>query len=206
MSTSVESPFTREEFTFSFKGAALENHEIEVSLLADSLVAFRALAERSCRIQYGKDVDLFVKVKGGFKAASFDVQLLIDWATKNLEAAMGAAISAIGGTIAGFIKLYKWAKGKRIESAPAENGTSVTNVDGQTLIFNNSAVTLYNVASARADADKLTRPLEQPGIESLNIEGATKQESASVLRSEQDFLDKVSQEIFAKMKACLPSK
>jgi hypothetical protein len=40
----------REEFTFAFDGAAVERHEVEVSLLAESLLALRSLAERSCKM------------------------------------------------------------------------------------------------------------------------------------------------------------
>lgn len=165
--------FTREKMTFSFNGQAVEAHEIEVSLLAESLVAFRAIAERASKIQYGKNADLLVKVKGGFQAGSFNIDLILDWVIKNPEgaAALGVVAGAgINKIITGFVSLYKWARGKDVV-VDQKNGESVTlvNEEGQVNIFNNSIFNMYVNKSSRSEAEKLTRPLDVLGMEGITL-------------------------------------
>ena len=68
----------REEITLSFDGPPVRNHEMEVSVLAQSLIAFKDLAERVNTTVNGKDVVVAVKVHGGFREGSFIVSLFVD--------------------------------------------------------------------------------------------------------------------------------
>lgn len=181
----------REEFTFKFDGPAIENHEIEVSLLAESLIALRSLAERSCKIEYGTSDDLLLKVKGGFASGSFSVALILDWVNQNPAAATIGA-SSIMGIIAGLFKLFKWSRGKNIEwESGNDNTVRVTNNLGQINNFNANVVNLYLNARARNDAERLTRPLEQAGVDeiSLSVDGEDG-ETVKIEKSEREFFGK----------------
>jgi hypothetical protein len=68
----------REEILLTFDGPAVRNHEMEVSVLANSLIAFKDLTNRINVAVNGKDMDLTVKVNGGFKEGSFLVSFLLD--------------------------------------------------------------------------------------------------------------------------------
>jgi len=177
----------REEFTFTFEGPAVERHELEVSLLAESLIALRSLAERSCKMLYGNSDDLVVKVKGGFRSGSFSVDLILDWIDKHPEAAAIGATS-IFGAIGGLIKLYKWSKGKKIECEPqGDNNVKVTNNFGQINYYNLTVTDLYNTSGAKNDAEKLTRPLEQAGVDSIILSAEDENDNVKIDRSEREF-------------------
>lgn len=181
----------REEFAFKFDGPAIKNHEIEVSLLAESLMALRSLAERSCKMKYGACEDLVLKVKGGFAPGSFSVSLILDWINQNPTAAtIGAA--SIGGVITGLLRLFKWSNGKKIECETiSDNTVRVINSLGQANNFNANVVNLYLSAGARSDAEKLTRPLEQAGVDeiSLSVDGEDG-ETVKIEKNEREFFGK----------------
>jgi len=185
------SELTREQISFSFDGPGVDSHEVEVSLLAESLLAFRSLSEKATKAQHGRGVDPIVKVKGGFRAGSFIVDIVIDvvdWATKNPDAATTIGGATVGGVVAGAIKIYKWAKGKPVEVTHSENGiTHIKNRDGQISVFNNCSVAVYNTSSTKSDVEKLTRPLDRAGITSLSIQGEGEDSTVSIDKDEREF-------------------
>ena len=167
--------FTRETFTLTFDGPAVERHEIDASILAESLVSLRDLAEKASKLRYGKNADLLFKVRAGFKEGSFGVDLIFDWVVNNPKEAAAVATGgtlAVAGIVAGVIKLYKWTKGKPPipTSQPVINGNVyITNGEGASLTFSEDVVTLASSTVSKIAIERLTKPLESQGLDKILI-------------------------------------
>jgi hypothetical protein len=139
----------REEITISFYGPSLESHEMEVSVLASSLIAFRDLAEH-VNNSVNKNSGVAVKVNGGFREGSFIVSLFVDCV---------AAVTPIISNILSVIEIYKFLQGKEPKTIKETiSGLEVVNHLGNNATFNNCVI---NVSSQpiRRDMANLARPL-----------------------------------------------
>ena len=107
-----------ETFKLDFNGTAVENHEMHIGAVAEALFAFKSLAEQTNKIANGRDAFLDVRVKGGFHAGSFEIELVLDYVRQAAAAFIPLGIdncTSILGTIVNTIQLYRWAKGRDVE-------------------------------------------------------------------------------------------
>ena len=165
---------------YSFHGPRVDSHEIELSLLADSLMAFRSLSERAAAQICGKDSSLEVRVKGAPQAGSFEISLVLDWAQKNPAEAIAAAsglLAMTGVTLIGVIKqIYRlgiWAKGKAVSVVnKGDVESTVENSDKEKQNYLTVVVNVYNMRATQRDMDKMTRPLDQEGVDAIVLDSA----------------------------------
>ncbi len=158
-----------ENFSIEFHGPAFERHEISVSALAQSLLALDGLARRSAEAAYGKDAEIDIKVKGGFQPGSFIVDLLIQHGERTIVAVAGAVT-----ILTGIIQVGKWAFGKKVKAQqPEENGcVRVENEVGDTHVFNQCIINVYNNTRTLSQLSRLTQTLDLEGAESMRISSA----------------------------------
>jgi len=164
----------RKEVTLIFDGPAVEQHEIDIALLTETLSAFNSLAWIACKTIYGRGSVLQVKVKADFIPGSFHIDLILDTIVSIGQVA-GAAVS-IGTCIYWLIELYKRAKGSPV----TENGrvgrdqVQVTNRDGVQITININTLKLYRNEHLGRILEKLTRALDKVGIDVISISTAVK--------------------------------
>ena len=57
----------REEFVLSYDGPAIRDHEMDIEVLATSLLSLKSLIERTNTVLNGRNASVAVKVKAGFQ-------------------------------------------------------------------------------------------------------------------------------------------
>jgi hypothetical protein len=157
----------REKITLSFDGPALQNHEMEVSVLAHSLIAFKDLAEHVNASVNGKNVDVAVKVNGGFKEGSFIVSLFID-----CMAAVLPNAPQILSSVVNVINITKFLQGKPPKAVEkADQDMVIENHTGEQATFNNCTFNTYNLvnnSNIKRDVANLVRPFNA-GVERIDL-------------------------------------
>jgi hypothetical protein len=157
----------REEILLTFDGPAVQNHEMEVSVLANSLIAFKDLAERVNFAMNGKDADLLIKVNGGFKEGSFKVSFLLD-SINVLNTKFHQLISSFSN----IIDIIKFLKGKDIQKIEkTADGMLIQNFLGEKTTFNNCdniTINLVNNVAVKRDVANIARPLND-GIDKISF-------------------------------------
>lgn len=172
----------QETFSIQFDGPAFERHEISASALAQSLLALDGLVRRSAEAAYGKDADVDVKVRGGFRPGSFVVDLLVEHSSS-----IGAVAGAVT-VLTGVITLDKWAFGRKVTPVQtAEDGVRVENEAGQVAVFNQCVITVYNNARTREQLSRLTQTLDMDGAESIRLYGEDGEHAEAVTRQERHY-------------------
>ena len=167
-----------ETFSIEFSGKSFDNHEIPASALAQSLLALDGLAKKSAEALYGKDVNVELRVKAGFKQGSFIAELvaacqndLVSAVTVAGATATAAGVS-VAGVIQGTIRLVKFLRGKKVSATAADKETGnvlITNEFGDTNYFNNCVVNIYNMNRVQSHLSRLTQTLDQEGTDSIKI-------------------------------------
>lgn len=155
-----------ENFSIEFEGPAFEQHKISASALAQSLLALDGLARRSAEAAYGKDAEIDIKVKGGFRPGSFIIDMVVQHG-EDILAAGASAVTILGGVIA----VGKWARGKKVREVQKEENNSVRieNVTGDTYVFNQCAVSVYNNTRTMDQLSRLTQTLDSDGVDSVKF-------------------------------------
>lgn len=148
----------REEITLSFDGPAIQRHEMEVTILAQSLIAFKDLVEHVNVSVNGKGVDVAVKVKGGFQEGSFIVSLFVD-----CMAAVLPVAPQLLSSIVNVIDITKFLKGEPpVAAKQIDQGMSMQNHLGEHATFNNctfTTINLVNNSNIKRDMTNFARPL-----------------------------------------------
>lgn len=161
---SMNNDAAREEFILSFDGAPVQNHEMDLEVLANSLSSFKKLATRTNTFVNGKDAIITVKAKGGFRQGSFEVAIILE----QLGAIM-PLIPQIIPYIQGLIQLRKFLKGAPPENTErTDRGIKVENTNGQTIIINAPIYAMHGNVSIGSDMGKFLKPLEE-GIEKVSL-------------------------------------
>ena len=152
-----------------FQGDALETHDIDVEILANSLLALRLIINQTNLALNGKESTCSVKVHGGFQPGSFIVEIMAGVlpiaGTLALAYPLGSTIIS---NVVGLIQLYLWAKGHPIET---DSENVITNYNGETTtVFNNCIINLYRKRSLKNSLDMLTAPLDADGVTSITLD------------------------------------
>lgn len=161
----MEHEFPREEFILKFEGPGIRNHEMEISTLVNSLLAFKTAVECSNTSLNGKSSFVAVKVQGGFQAGSFFTKIIADYIAP-VAPLFPQAINALKGVI----ELKKFLGGSpAAKTEPKGGGTvEVQNTQGNVQIFNNSVVIMNNSAPINTALGKLFKPLEE-GVNEVSL-------------------------------------
>lgn len=189
--------YQREEFILSYGGPAVRNHEMDVEILAESLLSFKSLAERTNAALNGKNVSVSVKVKGSFQQGSLTAQMIVEYVGMALP-----VIPQVVQTIRELVELRLFLKGcppKAVEKA-GDGSMNITNSEGGTQIFHGPVYNISGNATIVSDLGKVMRPLDKgvdevkfivPGKDGKQPEVtiATKEEKEALIPSVDDFVE-----------------
>lgn len=154
----------------------------------------------AARVLYGDSQRVRVEVRADFEHASFGVEFVavsdVGALVSSLSLADLANIAQIlgfsGGTAWGVVRLIKWLRGRRITSVARTGDTySITTEDNSTT---NITVNVYRVfadTGVRDGLKAITRPLEQEGVDQLEIR-AEDREPVIIEKTEQAFFKSVT--------------
>lgn len=172
-------------FSLIFRGAAVENGQIDVQDFAPALLAVGELLQSANEVVNGDKAKVAVKVRAT-AVSCFEVDLTL-WqeiigsiftyaqAHKDeIEAANGLAdlVFKLGGgvTVAGggLLALLKWMKGRKPDRIEEKGGDVIVRIGDTCFITNPQTIKLAESATVRTQARKLVSSLEKEGIESIS--------------------------------------
>lgn len=162
------------EFSIEYNGDEVESHEINANDLANSLLGLSGVLENSNRAVHGSNSDMFVKVKGSFKPASFEVDIVTLLTCSGVVAVLNM-VGLIGFTqknVKSLIWLYKQSKGKQIESIKTVDDDNVNvyfNGCENPIFVNKYVVEMYKDKNVRKDFCKLVSPLENENMSDITF-------------------------------------
>ncbi|KQU44182.1 hypothetical protein ASG84_12725 [Rhodococcus sp. Leaf278] len=172
-----------EEFSVKYDGEALADHRMNVRTLAPALLALGDAFDATARLlgpeTVGDKTVPSLQITAT-REGSFDIDLVLSVLTSSDVETATANLAYVGGTlwavVKGAIKLRQWLRNsrgvtlERTDSADGrgtityidQNGTSITVPAGTDLVIRDPAF--------RAAVDSFTAPLDQDGIDTLEID------------------------------------
>ena len=170
-----------ESFKIDFDGAAVERHEMHIGAVAEALIAFKSLAEQTNKIANGRTVDLDMRVRGGFHAGSFEIELVLEYMQQSAAAVLPIVSGSCGSVLSSVVntvQLYRWAKGKDVEIVkPGEQESFIQNTMGERNTFNNCTINLFANKGIKNSVDRLTSVLDDEGFDKILIGNKSLQET-----------------------------
>ncbi|MFK3858310.1 hypothetical protein [Pseudoalteromonas rhizosphaerae] len=159
-----------ESIILRFDGEALNEHSMDLKLLADCLAGLESLITEVHEQLNGSNDDLQVQVQGGFEEGSFEFILNV---IENAEVSTLAAIG-LGGALAsgGLIGALKWLAGEPIEKIANKKGGGciLKKKDGEAKVVDGFLKEAIASPSIRRAFKKLVQqPLNKTGIDVFEV-------------------------------------
>ncbi|TVU86084.1 hypothetical protein FQP85_03135 [Pseudoalteromonas neustonica] len=159
-----------ESIILRFDGEALNEHSMDLKLLADCLAGLESLITEVHEQLNGSNDDLQVQVQGGFEEGSFEFILNV---IENAEVSTLAAIG-LNGVFAsgGLIGVLKWLAGEPIEKIANKigGGCILKKKDGETKVVDSYLKEIVASPSIRRSFKKLVQqPLNKAGIDVFEV-------------------------------------
>lgn len=155
--------FCEELMTISFSGPATDDNEIEVDVLANSLLSFKNLIDQTNGF-INRRQPIAVKVKG-FHSGSFVTTLAVEYI-----APFTPLVPEIVNSIKSLVELKTFLDGAPSKAmTPREDGmVEIKNVNGNVYVTTNHVVAMHNSAPVTNSLRQALEPLEH-GITSVSI-------------------------------------
>lgn len=155
----------REEFVLSYDGPAIRDHEMDIEVLATSLLSLKSLIERTNTVLNGRNASVAVKVKAGFQEGSLEAQIIVEYLGMVLPVLPQAV-----QTIRELIMLRRFLKGQPPQHVErtGDGNMAITNSDGGTQIFHGPVYNISGNATIISDLGKTMTPLTQ-GINEIKF-------------------------------------
>lgn len=185
-----------ETLSIEFNGIAFEKHEISAAALAQSLLALDGLAHSASQKLYGKDAVTQVKVKGGPRAGSFVVDLVVEsFNAHPVETLAAGTTVAIGlvGAIKGVIRLGQFVYGKKAvprKEIPTDNSSLIYNDSGEVRSFNNCVINIYNSAQTQVQLSRFTQTLDQKNAGEIVINSPQDEDPVVITKKDRQYFSK----------------
>ena len=175
-------PAWREELVVDIKGGGADKHEIDADVVGNSLLSVSKLAAKTSYFVYGRDCNVSVKVKGGFRKGSFDYKVVFDF-FGGLTPVAPQLVKALFQ----LLDLRKFLGGKKPKSTEKMgNDISVTNENGETKIFAPVIINMNNSAPISISLNGMYKPLDE-GATNMTLRGATTFPSDATAAIEEEF-------------------
>ena len=152
----MEEKYPREVFTLSYDGPAVRDHEMDVEVLANSLLSFKSLMEHTSAALNGRNTAVVVKAKAGFQEGSLEVQMVVEYIGMVLPVLPQAV-----QTIRELIGLKYFLKGQppRQVEKTGNGNMNITNSEGSTQIFHGPVYNISGNANINSDLGRAMHPL-----------------------------------------------
>lgn len=166
----------RETLSLAYTGPALAAGEMDVRELAPALLAAAGFIEESARVLFGERMRVNVQVSATRKG-SFDIDLVVvaSFWSNMVDFLNGDTLSALktlgeltlgGGSV---LAVIQWLKNRKGRTQAIGDGMVRIEIDGDSIVVPSRALELARDARVRAEAEKMTRPLEREGIDGLEV-------------------------------------
>lgn len=171
-----------ERIQIVYDGEAVQAGTMDVRELAPALLAVGDLFQNSGKLLNGEDAQVSVRVRSDFRRGSFEISLDVlhslfeqakllfqsdDYKTAKqlIELLFGSGI--VGGGLFGLAKLLR---GRKATSAtPLPNGSVNIEINNTHIEIHGDVARLYNNSDVREAMYGVVRPLENKGIDTLEI-------------------------------------
>lgn len=165
-------------FTIKYDGLALQNHEMDVALLAPALMAMSHLVKEISLLQSNGEYSAQLSVKGNIKAGSIEIELVTqaisilqqvkDMFNNDTSTAI-ANFGGIVGVLAGVYHLIAKYKGKSPNNIEHDDEQVILYFDDRKEIVNHHIYKIYINYDLREDIYKTVEPLETDGVDTFKI-------------------------------------
>jgi hypothetical protein len=184
-------------FSLIFRGAAVDNGEIDVHDLAPALLAVGDLLQAANQAINGEQANVAVKVKATAEG-SFEIDLsvwqqvvdsIFTYATAHKDGiaaaseltdlvlkAGGAFVGTVGAVGGGLLALLKWLKGRKPDRLEEKDGDVIIYIGDTSFVTNRRTVQLAESVAVRTQARRLVGSLEREGIESISARRGDEEE------------------------------
>lgn len=192
----------QDSLVIKFEGNAVADHSVQISSFIQTLTGLEKLSHKTIENCYGKKTKSDVKIHA-MQPGSFIFELLLTYAEPVRVLAENTI--TFNEAIFSVIELVKFLKGnKPLKQEPCTDNmfnTTITNCEGNTQVFNNCTVKLYNDGSVRSALNKTTAPLDLAGFDNISIK--TSDKSSSVSKSERTFFSDNQNEVLNENEATI---
>lgn len=188
------------KFTVSFQGSALEDHSIDVRKLAPAMLSLGSLFEDANNLL--NDDRATAKLKAvATKSGSFEISFILDQTLIQATKDFFNSNLVVGELIAGYLffdidarislaTLLKFLQGKKPDRIE-EKGESVQIIQGNnSLVVYKPVFNLYNNGNIRNEIQRLVKPLDDEGIDSMKI-FENEEKKQIITKEEKDYFSSV---------------
>jgi len=196
------------QFTISFHGDDVKNHEIDADVLAKSLSGVYSVLNEANYELNGTNSEIFIKVKGSPEPGSFLIHFIAFTSSNILPVAADViALTGFAGKVTDTIEnldysligLYRALKGEKIAQTTSvgEDKVSIrTEKSGITIVArDNATVQLYKTDVIRREIASVVTPLEKDGIDNITFKGESNTEEVIYKNELPYFKPPVSEQI-----------
>lgn len=184
---------TKETFSLVFDGEAVQNHEMDVALLAPALMGLSDLVDLLAKSVTQGEFSSKLKVQGNPKAGSIEIQFITEslinhavnlFTGKNVTAIL--AVAALIDLLVKLISLIKETGGKpaQVVSEDVKNQLVTLKIENELLIVERDIARAYSQIAIRQALYQTVKPLQDEGIDRLKIKDSSGRVVAEVRDTE----------------------
>lgn len=183
----------KETFTIKYDGFALDNHEMDIAVLAPALMALgnltKAISERASNGNYTATLS----VKGNIKSGSIEIELttqaisllrqvqdIFAGDTATAVANFFGIAGGVSGFLAGFYALIIRTKGASPHRTQSDDDTVTMYFENHSETVHHTIYHIYNNYEIRNYLYETVKPLEQEGISIFQIKDKNNTDLATV--------------------------
>lgn len=167
------------QFTVTYDGEALRDHEIDVRDLAPALLAIGQLFEGANRVLNGERAQISVKLRatgeGSVEVAldlvqSFGRQIESFLLSTHVQAAINLRdLVGMGACGLGLVATLKWLRGRKPKKLSEKEEQVTLSVDAETLVVPVAVIRLMEDIPVREALERVLSPLRRDGIDTFQM-------------------------------------
>lgn len=172
----------KEIFSIKYDGTKLQNHEMDVALLAPALMSLGKLTRAISELASNGDYTATLSVKGNIKAGSIEIELttqavsllkqvqdMFAGETATAVANFFGITAGIAGFLAGFYELIRRCKGASPTHTQKDGDMITMHFESHSQTVHQTIYHIYNNYEIRSLVYDTVRPLEEAGIDEFAI-------------------------------------
>lgn len=174
---------SHDNFRVTYDGPALSSHEMDVRMLAPSLMAISDLLDRANTIINQGRANVKVKVRASPTSGSVNIDLSVvqDLISHTRDLLAGTSVTAAVNLIAllgfgatgvgGLMQVIGWARGRDIKAVENEQGNAVLQVEegGEQMEVDRRVLELLRDSEVRQSVELMLQPLQHDGVDAFAV-------------------------------------